>query len=196
MHSRRQTGVTLIELLVTLSIAVILMAIAVPSFQDFFRRNRLDSAASEIMAALNYARSESIRRGVPISVCKSANGTACGGADVNWEQGWIVFANLDNDSPAAVDADEEIIRVYQQLPQAITLRPNNNYSNFLTYRPDGRVNNIGTFVICHNNQLAGANSITIIGTGRARFGNDTNNDGVPERDAGGASVNIASCTNP
>jgi type IV fimbrial biogenesis protein FimT len=148
------------------------------------------------MAALNYARSEAIRRGVTVSVCKSANGTACGGGTVNWEQGWIVFANTDNDSPAVVDPGEEIIRVHQQLAQSITLRPNANYTNFLTYRPDGRVNNIGTFAICHNNQLAGAKSITITGTGRARFGNDTNNDGIPEKDSGGASVNITSCANP
>lgn len=194
MTHRPQSGVTLIELLVTLSIAVILMAIAVPGFQDFFRRNRVDSAASDFMVALNYARSEAIRRGVTVSVCKSANGTACGGT--NWEDGWIVFVNTDNDSPAVVDTGEEIIRVHQQLAQSITLRPNANYTNFLTYRPDGRVNNIGTFAICHNNQLADAKSITITGTGRARFGNDTNNDGIPEKDSGGASVNITSCANP
>ena len=196
MTLRRQTGVTLIELLVTISIAAILMAVAVPGFQDFFRRTRIDTAASDFMATLNYARSEAIRRGVTVSVCKSNGGTSCGGAGVNWEQGWIVFANLDNDSPAVVDAGEEIIRVHQQLAQGITLRPNNNYTNFLTYRPDGRVNNIGTFAICHNNQRVGAKSITIIGTGRARFGNDTNNDGIPEKDSGGASVNITSCADP
>lgn len=196
MTTRAQSGVTLIELLVTISIAVILMAIAVPGFQDFFRRNRVDSSASDFMASLNLARSEAIRRGVNISVCKSSDGASCGGGGVNWEQGWIIFVNLDNDSPAVVDSGEEVIRVHQALPQGITLRPNTNYTNFLTYRPDGRVNNIGTFAICHNDQPAGAKSITITGTGRARFGNDTNNDGIPEKDSGGASVNIGSCTDP
>lgn len=196
MTQRRQSGVTLIELLVTISIAAILMAIAVPGFQDFFRRNRLDSAASDFMATLNYARSEAIRRGVPVSVCKSNNGTSCGGDGVDWEQGWIVFVNLNNDSPAVVDAKEEVIRVQQRLAQGITLRPNGNYTNFLTYRSDGRVNNIGTFAICHNDQLVGSKSITITGTGRARFGTDTNGDGIPEKDSGGASENIDSCTNP
>lgn len=199
----RERGLTLIELLVTLSIAVILVTIAVPSFQDFFRRNRVDSAASDFMAALNYARSEAIRRGVNVSICKSANGTSCNTSPCVaddpkhcWEQGWIIFVNLDNDTPATVDSGEEILRVRQGLPSGITLRPNVNYTNFLTYRPDGRVNNIGTFAICANDQLIGAKSITITSTGRARYGNDTDNDGRPEKDSGGASVNIDSCTNP
>ncbi|MGQ9860680.1 MAG: GspH/FimT family pseudopilin, partial [Thiobacillaceae bacterium] len=108
MTQRRQSGVTLIELLVTISIAAILMAIAVPGFQDFFRRNRLDGATSDLMATLNYARSEAIRRGVPVSVCRSSNGTSCSGG---WQQGWIVFTNPDNDD--TVDAGEEILRVHQ-----------------------------------------------------------------------------------
>lgn len=198
----RCAGVTLIELLVTLSIAAILMAIAVPSLQDWLRRNRVDSASSDLMAALNYARSEAIRRGVSVSVCKSTNGMDCNTESCAedpkncWERGWIIFTNLDNDSPARVDAGEDILRVHQALPPGITLRPNVNYTNFLTYRPDGRVNNIGTFAICANDELVGAKSITITATGRARYGNDSNNDGKPEKDSGGASVNINSCTNP
>jgi type IV fimbrial biogenesis protein FimT len=167
MTPERQTGVTLIELLVTISIAAILLAIAVPGFQDFFRRNRVDSAASDLMAALNLARSEAIRRGVPVSLCKSGNGTTCVQGGNNWEQGWIVFANPNNDGLRG--DDEEIIRVHQQLQSAITLRPTDNYDNFLTYRSDGRVNTIGTFVICHNGQPAGARSITINVAGRARY---------------------------
>jgi len=193
---KQQIGITLIEFLVTISIAAILMTIAIPNFKDFLKRNRIDSVTSDLVTALNYARSESIRRGVNVSICKSSDGISCGGNEINWEQGWIVFVNLDNDSPAFVDANEEIVWVRQQLAQNITLRASNNYENFLTYKPTGRVNKTGSFVICYNNELIGAKHINIIGTGRVQISKDANNDGIPEKDSNGVYVNITSCNEP
>lgn len=167
---RMHSGVTLIELLVTLSIAVILMTLAVPGFQDFFRRNRLDSAVSEFMASLNYARSEAIRRGVRVSVCRSNTGTNCTTTQP-WQEGWIVFTNPDNDN--TVDAGEEILRVHQALPAGVTL--NSDFANRITYQPDGRItNNVGgSFFFCHGGTTVDARSIVVIGTGRARTENAT-----------------------
>lgn len=166
MTTRLQSGVTLIELLVTLSIAVILMAIAVPGFQDFFRRNRLDSSVSEFVASLNLARSEAIRRGVRVSLCRSSTGTNCT-ADQPWQAGWIVFSNPDDDN--VVDAGEEIVRRHQALPAGVTLNATDNFTNRITYRPDGRItNNVGgSFFFCHGG-TEDARRILVIGTGRAR----------------------------
>ena len=171
MTLRRQTGVTLIELLVTISIAAILMAIAVPGFQDFFRRNRVDSAVSDLMGTLNYARSEAIRRGVRVSVCRSDTGTNCTTAQP-WQSGWIVFTNPDNDNN--VDPGEEIIRVHQALPAGVTLNTNINFQDRITYQPDGRItNNVGgSFFFCHGGTVD-ARRIVVIGTGRARVENAT-----------------------
>lgn len=167
MTIRAQSGVTLIELLVTLSIAVILMAIAVPGFQDFFRRNRIDSAVSDLMGTLNYARSEAIRRGVRVSVCRSSTGANCTTTDP-WDEGWIVFTNPNNDNN--VDAGEEILRVHQGLPAGVTL--NSDFVNRITYQPDGRITDAvgGSFYICHGG-TTDARRIAVIGTGRARVEN-------------------------
>lgn len=167
MSQRRQSGVTLIELLVTISIAAILMAIAVPGFQDFFRRNRLDSAASDFMATLNYARSEAIRRGVLVSVCKSSNGTSCSG---DWQQGWIVFTNPNNDDSVDTGSDE-ILRVHETLPNGITMNANTNFTTRITYRSDGRITNTvgGTFFFCPASGTTDARQIVVNGAGRARF---------------------------
>lgn len=161
----RQRGLTLIELLVTLSIAVILVTIAVPSFQDFFRRNRIESATSDLMATLSYARSEAIRRGVRVSVCRSNTGTNCT-TTAPWQSGWIVFTNPNNDNN--VDPGEEILRVQQALPAPITL--NSDFTNRITYQPDGRItNNVGgSFFVCHGSTTQNARRIAVIGTGRAR----------------------------
>lgn len=162
----KQCGLTLIELLVTLSIAVILVTIAVPSFQDFFRRNRIESATSDLMGTLSYARSEAIRRGVRVSVCRSNTGTNCTTTEP-WQSGWIVFTNPNNNNN--VDSGEEILRVHQALPERITL--NTDFTNRITYQPDGRItNNVGgSFFVCYGGTTANARRIAVIGTGRARI---------------------------
>lgn len=87
-------GFTLIELMVALALAGILAALALPSFRNLIVSTRLDSAASDVTALINYARSESIKRNVNVRFCRasSATATACAGSSGNW-QFWIVLGN-------------------------------------------------------------------------------------------------------
>ena len=91
---RQQRGFTMIELLITITIAVILLTIAAPSFQSFIAQNRVESASNQLLASFAYARSEAIKRGARITVCKSSDAANCGGA--GWEEGWIIFLDSDN----------------------------------------------------------------------------------------------------
>jgi type IV fimbrial biogenesis protein FimT len=80
-HSRGIVGFTLIELMVTISLAAILAVIAVPSFQQFTLNQRLKNAAYDVVSALTLARSEAITRNAVVSV------VASGGV---WANGWCV----------------------------------------------------------------------------------------------------------
>ena len=71
-----QIGFTLIELLVTLTIVAVLLAIAIPGFNETLKNNRITSQVNEFTSALYYARSEAITRGKRVTLCKSADGTA------------------------------------------------------------------------------------------------------------------------
>lgn len=96
-------GFTLVELMVTVAVAGVLLAIAVPSFTDLMRNNRSLAAANELVSALNAARAEAVKRGTRVSLCPSANGTSCSGTA--WQTGWIVFvdgAASDTTSTATV----------------------------------------------------------------------------------------------
>ena len=90
--SKATRGFTLVELMVTLSVMAVLLAIAVPSFRDTIRRNRVTSASNALLATLNYARSEAIDRGQLVTLCPSADAANCTSGGTSWGAGWLVYS--------------------------------------------------------------------------------------------------------
>ena len=110
MQTRNQ-GFSLFELMIGLSIMSVLVALAVPSFQDYGRSTRVIATQNEVVTALNFARNEAIRRSTPVTVCATSNFTACT-ASTTWVDGWMAF--VDNGGAAsAVDAGDEILQSWQ-----------------------------------------------------------------------------------
>lgn len=87
-----QDGVSLVELMVTLAVLGILAAVAVPAMSSLIDANRLAGTSSELTASLQLARSEAIRSRSRVTVCATADGASCGGAD--WSR-WVV-RGVDN----------------------------------------------------------------------------------------------------
>ncbi len=83
-----EAGFTLIELMVALAVLAIIAAIAVPAMQGLIAANRLSGASTELVTALQVARSEAIRRNAPVTVCGSADGASCANT-TDWSR-WIV----------------------------------------------------------------------------------------------------------
>lgn len=77
--SRRacERGVTLIELVITVIVAAILLAIAIPSFNRLFEKNRLKGAAERLASEIQYARAEALERRAPVSVAIKAGSDWC-----------------------------------------------------------------------------------------------------------------------
>lgn len=82
--------------MVTLAVAAVVMALAVPAFQNSLLNVRRDSRASDFVQALNFARAESVRLRRTVIVCNSDDPLAavpvCGDSQ-GWETGWIVFVD-------------------------------------------------------------------------------------------------------
>jgi type IV fimbrial biogenesis protein FimT len=95
MKNRAQ-GMTLIELITAMLVLAILMSIAIPSFREFAADSRTTAATSDLVTALNMARSEALRRSSLVVACSSTDGAQCAGSNV-WTSGWIVFADRNGD---------------------------------------------------------------------------------------------------
>lgn len=167
-------GFTLVELLITIAIVSILAAIGVPSFREMLRQNRATSLANELATSLNLARSEAIKRGTPVTLCKSANITdaspTCSTAtNAYWQNGWLIF--LDKGTIGTFDnASDERLKIGQPTMSNIAITPTTSYANYMSYLPNGvsKGNGFqnGSFNICVDGLQK---SVIINATGRVRF---------------------------
>jgi type IV fimbrial biogenesis protein FimT len=94
-----QSGFTLFELIMVITIVAILAAIGIPSFKYVTSSNRISAEVNQLLGDMRYARTEAIKEGQTVTVCASANPTAttptCSLSN-SWETGWIVFSDPNN----------------------------------------------------------------------------------------------------
>lgn len=83
MYSKlRSTGFTLIELMVTVAVAVVLIAVAIPSFKNLIARNELVTVTNAWVGAVNLARAEAIKLNQAVVICgESGAPTSGAGSD-------------------------------------------------------------------------------------------------------------------
>jgi type IV fimbrial biogenesis protein FimT len=94
-------GLTLIELLVTIAILAIILALGVPSFREMLVRNQASSIVTEFANDVSRVRTEAISRNSCVSICMSTNTAnaltgatpTCATSGADWQSGWIIFSN-------------------------------------------------------------------------------------------------------
>ena len=133
-------GFTLIELMVTLSVAAILLTVGVPSFQEFIASNRLTSEINSFTAYLNLARSEAIKSGGRVTLCASSNGTSCATSG-GWEQGYLIYR--DTNGNGSMDTGEPVLRVGAPMRGSITLRgETSDVARIISFMPSGQATSL------------------------------------------------------
>ena len=130
-----QRGFTIIELMITITVLGILLGVAVPSFLDTVRNNRLITQNNEFIGTLNYARSEALKRSGSVSVCASTDQATCSGA-TNWTTGWVVFNDANaNGTLDAGDGVNPLLQATGSAPPEYTL--NATTRSFVRFDPTG-----------------------------------------------------------
>ncbi len=166
--------------MVTLSVTAILLTVSVPAFNQVLVSSRLTAHANDMFATLLLARSEAIKRNQRVVLCKSSDDEqTCAGAG-GWDQGWIIFVDLNNDASRA--ASELIVHKMPALPNGYALNGNASISSYVSYDPQGATKlasgafQAGTFTLCPPAPAVSGHGwkIVLSASGRSRISKITN----------------------
>lgn len=138
MKKRRQNGFTLYELLITVLIIGIVLAIGVPNLGGFARNSRITGTTNDLHGSFLLARSEAARAKNSVTICASADPTGaalCDGA--SFADGWIVFLDgTDTVAPDAVrDAGENVLKAFPAADDDVTI--NTDGATYFSFAPNG-----------------------------------------------------------
>lgn len=139
--NKRQTGFTLIELMVALSVLAILLTTGVPNIRSTIENNRLTAVTNNLVASLNIARSEAVKQGLNSTICTSNDQSSCTASA--WTSGWLIWVDSNNNS--TLDAPEEIIRAAEAWKGTMTVTAANTTIGFSS---TGLTNTPGILKIC------------------------------------------------
>jgi type IV fimbrial biogenesis protein FimT len=165
-------GFTLVELLVVLAIGSILLTIAIPGYAFLVNSSRLAAATNDLVSTIQLARSEAIKRGMRVTVCKTSNVAAAApacDATADWHEGWLVF--VDSGARGVIDTSDQLLHIQMRVHQSVSINAGFAFSQFISYLPNGRSqgsNNFpnGTIEICVDGSRR---DIIINNTGRLRL---------------------------
>lgn len=144
-------GFSLLELIVTISIAAILTAIAIPSFKYVLNDNRMAGEVNDLVGEMQYSRAEAVKEGNDVVVCASnATLNGCSGAPT-WQNGWIAFS--DPNDNGVLDGGETVLRVHSAFSAGDTFVPSDNLTSEVQFNRDGfavGLNNAGVTLQLHD----------------------------------------------
>ncbi|MBU2963981.1 GspH/FimT family pseudopilin [Amphritea atlantica] len=191
MLKMKQTGFTLIELMVTIAIASILLMLATADYGPMLRANQLTSEINQMLGGLSYARTESGKLTTTVTVCSSTDGVSCNGGGL-WERGWIIFNDQDSDAVLDAGDGDRIQRVFPALTSGETIR-RTGFSfpeGRLQFNARGELRGSnaqpGSMIICSQTaDVAEAKALVINISGSVRKAVDEDDDGVVNQHSGG-----------
>lgn len=160
----KNLGVSLVELLVSLSVAAILISVSAPSMKSLIVSNRIENVADEVYGSLMLARSEAIKRQRTVSLCSTVDDLTCDESSSGWHHGWLIFTD-ESDDGLLNDSDQLIRRIAEQ-SDLISIIWNRGYS--LRFNSRGQTTQAGTFQICDQENSTDSKAIVISMTGRLR----------------------------
>jgi type IV fimbrial biogenesis protein FimT len=165
---RREAGLTLVELLVTMAVAAVLLGIGMPAFGNLVQDTRLTTTTNRLVSALHLARSEAVRHNARVTLCNSADGTYCAAAG-GWDQGWIVF--LDTGGTGTRTEHDPLLAVGDAATDGVIITGNTPVQRYVSYiglgatrRANGALQ-MGTITLCAGEA---GRQIVISRTGRTR----------------------------
>jgi len=174
----RTRGFTLVELMISLLVVGVALAIGAPSFSSLIKNNRMMSLVYELRAVLSNARSEALAQRTFVTFCSSENGTSCSG---EWKNGYIAFRDTDGngkvDNPTDPKGDQIFIaKVLDIDVKQFTYKYSQDRVRF---DPRGYATGFhGTFTLCDDRGATDARGVILTPAGIVRAAEDRENTNV------------------
>lgn len=182
----RQRGFGMVETMITIGIALILLSIAAPDMGALVRENRVKTAAEDFVSAIVLARTEAIKRGTPVIMCRTGNSGAASSslacraatqdgapnASRDWTHGWIMYAKSGGVGSGGGDynysSDGEPILVGDPAPGGVQIKSDGDGNQWLAFFGDGTLNESGPtqYAVCDSRGPTEGRLVTIPLIGR------------------------------
>ncbi len=159
-----QTGLTLIELLVALTIAALVVVIGTPALRRFTTINELAVRSNALQRTLNSARLTAVNRQRTVYVCGDDGTGDCSNRTGFWRHGLLVFVNRDGQLPPHVNGGDELLLSVPPRDKTRGIHSNRRYFRF---SPTGGAVN-GTLIYCSAHESVHAHAVVVSIMGRIR----------------------------
>ena len=169
----KQSGLTLVELMITVAIASILITVGAPGISSMLQQNQVIADINNISSVARVARFSAVDQSTPVVLCPTQDYTSCEG---DWQLAKMVF--MDNDNDGNLNNGESLLAATDPVTGSNTV---SGITGSLIFRPDGSVSQQVSIQICPasgNNKHASALLISL--WGRLAIAGDQNDNGVAE----------------
>jgi len=143
-------GFSMMELLVTLLILGLVAAMGLPSLNEFIEDNRLNAAVADLQSAMQTGRAEAVGRNAYVTLCKKNAGSTDCVTTGGWQQGWIIFVDVNGDGTVDGGDGDEVLLLHEALLDKLTFHGTAGVVNLITFRPSGQtsVTSLQTMILC------------------------------------------------
>jgi len=173
-------GFSLIELMATVSIVAILVAVGGPGMRSMLENNARPSEANRFLGALRYARGEAVKRRMTVTLKTN-------GISRSWAEGWEIYTNTGFDGDCNVTDERgysdfsgtctnEELRSDPEVTSSIRITSGSSTVNYISFDKNGmllplpptaRAAANAKFVVCNHGSESEGIVIKVVRTGRA-----------------------------
>jgi len=192
--NKNQKGFTLIELMVTVAVAIVVLAVGIPMYDRVIENSRSVSIINQMITDLQLARSEAIKQQLFVSLCTSTTGSSCTGGN-DWHDGWIVWVDADDDGVLDYPSEALVVRdsFDGDWDLQIAIGAGDSNDSIFSYEVSGRYGKLtsssgdgefsigdegASFILCKASKYK--RSVVIAPIGYIRQPRDSDSDGIKE----------------
>lgn len=167
--NNQHRGFTLLEALVTVALVSILIGVGLPSLTSMVQDNALVTETNHLIGDINQARSEALKTGGRVIMCRSANANSaaptCGGTATVWTTGWLVFQDADGDTDYDTGVDT-LVKV-GSVSGGVTVRAN-TVADTLIFAGNGALAeaSVARFSVCDTRGVSNGREVDVSLVGR------------------------------